>query len=42
MNDFKQSFAVKTDARSLEDACVGADVLIGVSKADLFADEKLL
>ena len=39
MNSIKEQFAVETDARSLADAAVGADVLIGVSQAGLFTDE---
>lgn len=33
MNPQKKEFAVETDARTLEDALVGADVFIGVSAA---------
>ena len=33
MNDQKKEFAVETDARTLEDALVGADVFVGVSAA---------
>lgn len=39
MNSIKEAFAVETDARSLADAAIGADVLIGVSQAGLFTDE---
>lgn len=31
MNEFKTELAVETHKRTLEDACEGADVLIGVS-----------
>lgn len=31
MNEFKTELAIETDKRTLEDACEGADVLIGVS-----------
>jgi len=33
MNEFKEEWAVETDARSLEDALDGADVLVGLSVA---------
>ena len=36
MNPYKAEFAIETDKRTLEDACTGADVLIGVSKAGIF------
>lgn len=36
MNEFKEELAVDTAARTLEEACEGADVLIGVSKANIF------
>lgn len=42
MNYYKKQLAPKTDKRTLEDACEGADVLIGVSKADLFNNDELL
>jgi malate dehydrogenase (oxaloacetate-decarboxylating)/malate dehydrogenase (oxaloacetate-decarboxylating)(NADP+) len=41
LNDYKFAFARNTDARTLEDALVDADVFIGVAKPDLL-DEKLL
>lgn len=31
MNEYKERFAVDTDARTLEDACRGADVFLGLS-----------
>jgi malate dehydrogenase (oxaloacetate-decarboxylating)(NADP+) len=40
MNEFKERLAVETDARTFEEACVGADVLIGVSAPHVF--EKVL
>jgi len=39
MNPYKERFAVETDARTLEDAMVGADVFIGVSVADIVTPE---
>jgi len=42
MNPYKSALAPKTDKRTLEEACEGADVLIGVSKANLFNNEALL
>lgn len=42
MNEFKTSLANDTKLRTFEEACVGADVLIGVSAPGKFADEKLL
>lgn len=42
MNEFKTELAVETHKRTLEDACEGADVLIGVSQAGLFNDEAIL
>ena len=36
MNEFKDRLAVDTDARTFEEACVGADVLIGVSAPHVF------
>ena len=41
MNPYKRDLAVDTDARMLEDAAHHADVLIGVSKKDLFTTEML-
>ncbi len=34
MNEFKKDFEVETDARTLEDALVGADVFVGLSQGD--------
>ena len=31
MNDFKELLAIETPLRTFEEACVGAEVLIGVS-----------
>ena len=39
MNKYKEEFAVKTDARSLEDAMVGADAFMGVSRAGVVSKE---
>jgi len=36
MNEFKDKLAVETDARTFREACVGADVLIGVSAPGMF------
>ncbi len=33
MNKYKEQFAAETDARTLEDACVGADMILGLSVA---------
>ena len=41
LNEYKQIFAVDTDARSLADACAGADVFIGLSGPDLLTAEML-
>ena len=35
MNEFKKDFAVETDARTLADAFVGADVFVGLSKGNV-------
>jgi malate dehydrogenase (oxaloacetate-decarboxylating)(NADP+) len=37
LTSYKQKFAVQTNARTLADACRGADVFIGVSGANLLA-----
>lgn len=42
LNQYKAAFAHETDKRTLEDAMKGADVFIGVSKADLVTPEMLL
>ncbi|WP_019023311.1 MULTISPECIES: malic enzyme-like NAD(P)-binding protein [unclassified Thioalkalivibrio] len=41
LNEYKQIFAVDTEARTLEDACEGADVFIGLSGPDLLTAEML-
>ncbi|WP_018174930.1 MULTISPECIES: malic enzyme-like NAD(P)-binding protein [unclassified Thioalkalivibrio] len=41
LNEYKQIFAVDTEARTLEDACEGADVFIGLSGPDLLTPEML-
>ena len=42
MNKYKQEFARKTDARTLEEAMRGADVFIGLSSANCVTPEMLL
>ncbi len=39
MNKYKEPFAVETDARTLEDAMVGADVFLGLSVANMVTPE---
>ncbi|HEU4319230.1 MAG TPA: NADP-dependent malic enzyme [Acidimicrobiia bacterium] len=39
LNDIKREFAVETDARTLEDAMVGADAFIGVAVAGIVTKE---
>ncbi len=39
MNEFKEKYAVETDARTLEDALKGADVFIGLSVANCVTRE---
>jgi malate dehydrogenase (oxaloacetate-decarboxylating)(NADP+) len=39
INKYKQEFAVKTDARTLEDAMVDADVFYGLSVADVLTQD---
>ena len=41
LNQYKQAFAVQTNKRSLKDAIVGADVFIGVSKANVLTADML-
>ena len=41
LNEHKQIFAQETDLRTLEDACVGADVFIGLSGPDLLTQQML-
>jgi malate dehydrogenase (oxaloacetate-decarboxylating)(NADP+) len=42
MNKYKERFAKDTDARTLEEAVRGADVLLGLSSANCFTPEMLL
>jgi malate dehydrogenase (oxaloacetate-decarboxylating)(NADP+) len=39
LNHFKQRFAVKTDCKTLEDALVGADVFLGLSRANVVSQK---
>lgn len=39
LNSEKQEFAVDTDARTLQEALVGADVFLGLSVADILTEE---
>jgi malate dehydrogenase (oxaloacetate-decarboxylating)(NADP+) len=39
MNEFKEEWAVETDARSLDDAMAGADVFVGLSVAGMVSKE---
>ncbi len=39
LNKYKEYFAIETDARTLEDAIKGADIFLGVSKADILTEE---
>jgi malate dehydrogenase (oxaloacetate-decarboxylating)(NADP+) len=41
LNQYKQAFAIQTNKRSLKDAMVGADVFIGVSKANVLTTDML-
>ncbi|HSM28741.1 MAG TPA: malic enzyme-like NAD(P)-binding protein [Thioalkalivibrio sp.] len=41
LNEFKQIFAQDTELRTLEDACAGADVFIGLSGPDLMSQDML-
>lgn len=41
INEYKAEFANDTDKRTLEDACLDADVFVGLSGADLLAPEVL-
>ena len=41
LNAYKQAFAVKTDKRTLADACQDADVFIGLSGPDLLTQDML-
>ncbi|MCO5252196.1 MAG: NADP-dependent malic enzyme [Candidatus Kapabacteria bacterium] len=42
MNEYKEEFAIETDARTLEEAFVGADVFVGLSQADCVTQEMLV
>ncbi|MGB2064777.1 NADP-dependent malic enzyme [Marinomonas gallaica] len=42
LNEYKATFAIETDARSLDDAIDGADVFIGVSGPDLLTVDQLM
>jgi malate dehydrogenase (oxaloacetate-decarboxylating)(NADP+) len=42
LNAHKTEFAIDTNLRTLEDACQGADVFIGLSGADLLSTDMLL
>ncbi len=39
MNKYKEFFANETDARTLEDVIKGADIFLGVSKADILTED---
>jgi malate dehydrogenase (oxaloacetate-decarboxylating)(NADP+) len=41
LNEFKQIFAQDTELRTLEEACMGADVFIGLSGPDLLSQDML-
>lgn len=42
LNQYKAAFAVETEARTLADACEGADVFLGLSGANLLSKENLM
>ena len=42
MNAYKERLAIETDKRTLEEACAGADVLIGVSGPRVFTEKILM
>ncbi|WP_420551066.1 malic enzyme-like NAD(P)-binding protein [Litorivicinus lipolyticus] len=42
LNQYKAAFAVETDARTLADACEGADVFLGLSGSNLLSQENLV
>lgn len=42
INEFKAEFAIDTDARTLDDACSGADVFVGLSGPNLLTADMLL
>lgn len=39
MNEFKEFFAIETNARTLEEALVGADVFVGLSQGDVVSKQ---
>ena len=41
LNQYKAMFALETDKRTLADACVGADVFVGLSGPNLFTPDML-
>ncbi len=41
LNEYKQQFAIETDARNLDDAITAADIFIGVSGPKLLSDEQV-
>jgi len=42
LNEYKQKFAFETADRTLEDACKGADMILGLSGADLISKEMVV
>ena len=42
MNEYKEEFAIETDARTLADAFIGTDVFFGLSQADCVTPEMLM
>lgn len=42
MNEYKEAFARDTQLRTLEEACKGADVFVGVSAAGVLTGDMLL
>ena len=41
LNEYKQRFAIDTNARTLDDACLDADIFIGLSGANLLSSDAL-
>ena len=41
LNEYKQRFAIDTNARTLDDACVDADIFVGLSGANLLSRDAL-
>ncbi len=41
LNEYKQKFAIKTDARTLDDAIANADIFVGVSGPNLLSAEQV-